>query len=426
MELRNEVCWQSQVTPEPPCTNDCEVEVAVVGGGITGLSTAQAFAQRGKKVAILERFCCGSGATGKSGGFVTPNAELSLSDFEKHTNAKSAKDIWDFINRGVEGIRKNIQEYNLDCDYQNHPGLFVANCQRTMKNLQSEYEKIIKLGYESTFFNAQNLQDILNTDMYHGGVTYENSFGINPFKYCKTLQQQLKSDGVTIFENTPVTSINNHTITTPKANLKADYIVVCIDKFLPDLGILKDYIYRVQNYVLASEPLSSSQIKKLFPKKQYMVWDSEMIYNYYRVIEDNRFLIGGGDIFSAYSKEKYNYRYGQKKLSKYVKKIFSDMNIQFEYQWPGLIGVSKDIAPIATADDKYPHIYYIAGAAGLAVGATLGMYSAERLLDKRTDMDQYFNPYRKYFVGTIMQKILGKKLSFAINHFMSQDTVGCF
>lgn len=157
-----------------------------------------------------------------------------------------------------------------------------------------------------------------------------------------------------------------------------------------------------------------------------MIWDSQLIYNYYRIIENNRLIIGGGDMFSAYSAEKYNYTYGQKKLSNYIKKTFPQLDIEFEYQWPGLIGVSKDIGPIAAPDEKYPHIYYIAGAAGLPVGATLGMYSAEHLLDKRTDMDQYFNPYRDYFIGTTMQKILGKKLSFAINNFMSQNTVGCF
>ncbi|MBM18276.1 MAG: hypothetical protein CL947_04385 [Epsilonproteobacteria bacterium] len=426
IKLRNEVCWHTQVPSEPECQKDCQVEVAVIGGGMTGLSAAQAFAKRGKKVALFERHCTGSGATGKSGGFITPNAELSLSDFEKHTNKKSAKEIWNFINRGLETIRETLVKNKFDCDYQNNPGLFVANCSRTIKNLQQEYENVINLGYDSTFYNQQDLQNIIGTDTYVGGMTYENSFGINPFKYCKALSQHLKDQGVEIFENTPVTNITNHTITTPKATITADYIVICVDRFLPDLGILQDYIYHVQNYVLASIPLTNEQIQKIFPQKQYMVWDSQLIYNYYRIIENNRFIIGGGDIFSAYTQEKYNYTYGQKKLMSYINNTFPDSNITFEYQWPGLIGVSKDIGPIAAPDTKYPHIYYIAGVAGLPVGATLGMYSAEHLLDKRTDMDQYFNPYRKYFIGTTVQKIIGKRLAFAINNFMSQNTVGCF
>ncbi len=423
----NQIFWCTNANPEEqPCVNNLDIEVAVIGGGMAGLSAAQAFAKRGKKVALLEQYFCGAGATGKSGGFITPNAELSLSDFEKNTNTQSAQKIWKFITEGMENIKNNIVQNNFDCGYNSHAGLFVANCKRTLKNLQQEHENVLKMGHESKFFDQQSLQTIIGSEKYVGGITYENSFGINPYKYCSALKRHLIDQGVLIFENTPVTNIDNHTITTQHAKVTAKYIIICIDKFLPDLGKLKEHIYHAQNYILVSDQLTTQQIKQLFPQKQYMVWDSKLIYNYYRLTEDQRLLIGGGDLFSIYSKEKHNYTYGRNKLTRYIKKMFPEIDVTFTFQRPGLIGISKDIGPLAGPDQKHSHIYYIAGSAGLPIANALAHYSTQHLLDKRTDFDDYFKPNRPYFIGNTTQKIIGKKLSFALNNFMSQNTVGCF
>ena len=427
MKQTDQIFWCADQAPTcKPCTDHSSIEVAIIGGGMAGLAAAQAFAKRNKKVAVIEKYFCGAGATGKSGGFITPNAELSLSDFAQHTDMDSAQTIWKFIHSGIETIRNNITKLNFDCDYKDNTGLFLANCPRTLKKLKEEHNNISKLGYESQFFDTQQLQKIVNSTAYAGGMTYQNSFGINPYQYCNALKHHLIDQGVQIFENSPVLETNDHTIKLEHATVQADHIIVCVDKYLPDLNKLQDYVYHAQNHVLVSKPLTDEQVEKIFPGKPYMIWDSQLIYNYYRLMHDQRLLIGGGDIFSVYSQQKHNYKYGKRKLSNYIKKTFPDVSVDFEYQWSGLIGISKDIGPIAGPDKKHPHIYYITASAGLPVATAIANYSVEYLLDQRTDFDEYFRPDRKYFIGPFTQKILGKKLSFAINNFISQDTVGCF
>ena len=409
------------------CTQDMHTEVAVIGGGIAGLSAAQAFANKGKKVALFEQYYCGSGATGKSGGFITPNAELSFLDISHKKDKNAAKNIWDFINSGLGIIHKNILDNKFSCGYRNDSGLFVATCKRTLNNLMKEYEHIQKLGYSSQFFNDKELQKILLTKKYYGAMTYDNSFGINPYLYCQELKKLLQRNGVNIFEETPVLSIDDHTLKTNHATITADYIIVCVDKYLADFNIMNDEIYHAQNFVLASEQLSDEDIKKIFPEKPYMVWDSHLIYNYFRVTHDNRILLGGGDLLTFFSKEeKHNYTKAYKKLSEYFSKTFPSVSVNFTYQWPGQIGISKDIGPIAGPDKKYTHIYYIASSAGLSIAAALGNYSQEHVLEGTKDLDIYFDPYRTYFIQGLSQKILGKKASFAINNFMVQQTLGCF
>jgi ribulose 1,5-bisphosphate synthetase/thiazole synthase len=78
---QDQVFWYLKRGAAKPCRENIQADVAIIGGGMAGLSAAQAFNKKGKKVVVLEQYYCGSGATGKSSGFVTPNAELSLTDF---------------------------------------------------------------------------------------------------------------------------------------------------------------------------------------------------------------------------------------------------------------------------------------------------------------------------------------------------------
>jgi glycine/D-amino acid oxidase-like deaminating enzyme len=409
------------------CMQDLHTDVAIIGGGIAGLSAAQAFASKGKKVALFEQYYCGSGATGKTAGFITPNAELSFLDISHKKDTSAAQNVWNFINDGLEKIRSNILEHNFSCNYKNDPGLFVATCNRTFKNLLKEHEQIQKLGYQSDFFNAKEIQSKVNTKNYYGGMTYNNCFGINVHSYCLELKKYLIEKNVNIFEETPILSIDDHTLQTPHAKITADFIVVCVDKFLPKFNIFPDKVYSIQNFVLVSEQLTDQQMKQVFPENHYMVWDSHLIYNYFRPLPDNRIALGGGDLLSFYSaEEKHNYVRGYKKLAQYFAETFPQIKINFEYQWPGQIGISKDLGPIAGPDKKYPHIYYIAASAGLSIATALGNYSQQHLLEARKDLDIYFDPNRKYFINGIPQKLLGKKISFALNNFMVQQTLGCF
>jgi gamma-glutamylputrescine oxidase len=408
------------------CTQNMHTDVAIIGGGIAGLSAAQAFNNKGKKVAIFEQYFCGSGATGKSSGFITPNAELSFSNISNETDMAAAKNVWQFINDGVEKVRSNINDHNFSCDYRQDKGLFVANCKSGLKSVIQEHKNLVKINYASEYLDQEKLKSVLGSHSYLGGVTYDNSFGLNAYEYCKEFKNLLEKQGVQIFEETPILKVDDHTLTAPHATITADLIIICIDKFFPQLGFLKDEIYNVQNFIMVSEKLTPQQIQAIFPQEPYMIWDSQLIYNFYRIVENERLILGGGNMFSLYNqKETHDSAYAYKKLFDYFAATFPQIKVDFEYQWPGQIGISKDIGPIAGADKKYPHIYYIAASAGLSIATALGNYSMQNLLEGRKDLDTFLDPHRKYFISGMSQKILGKKLSFAISNFMAQQTLGC-
>lgn len=417
--IQNQVLWYSKTSTMTQCTQNMHIEVAIIGGGMAGLSAAQEFAKQGKKVAIFEQFFCGSGATGKSSGFVTPNAELSLTDFIKRFNLQTAEQIWNLISSGVTNISDNIKHHNFNCNYQAQDAFVLATNKSEIKAFQAEHDNLEKIGHQSTLYDQSGMQQYINSKQYFGALKYFNSFGLNPYLYCQELKLYLQKMGVLIFEQTKVTNIHDHTIITPHATITADFIVVCIDQSFPDLNLLCDDVYHAQTFVTASKPLTDDQIQNIFPNGNVMAWDTEMIYNYFRITQDKRLILGGGDIFTSYADtETKNYARISKKLCSYFSQKFPEVVFDMQYQWSGLIGLSKDIAPMIGRDKNFKHIYYVTASTGLAIAAALGVYSAQALLQGRSDMDNYFSPYRKFPVRGIAQKILGKKLSFILSNLI--------
>lgn len=416
---QDEVFWYLNRPTVQPCTKDQHVEIAVIGGGMAGLSAAQAFNNRGKQVALLEQYYCGAGASGKSSGFITPNAELSLDDFAQLFNDKAAHAIWDLISQGSQTIRDNIVSYGIDCDYVPENTLIVANTEKDVDELHTEHEYLKKFGYRTEFYTKETVQKKIGSQQFFGGVTYEGTFGINGYHYCQGMKHYLQNNGVTIFEETPVTKIDGHRLITPHATITADYIIICADRFIPDLGLLTQKVYNTQTFLMISQVLTEQQLRAIFPEESFMVWDSGLFYNYFRLTGDNRLLLGGSSWWSIYtSKADHKSTAMMHKLTNFFDTAFPQAKVQFEYMWPGLVGVSKDIAPLAGHDKDNNHIYYISAAAGLPVAAGLAQYCAQHIVDGRTDLDEYLSPYRTFPVGNLTQSLIGKKLSFALSNYL--------
>lgn len=421
VQSQDQVFWYLKRPDVPILRADMHADVAIVGGGMAGLTAAQAFLAKGKKVVLLEAYYCGAGASGKSSGFITPNGELGITDFTRLYGKEAACAIWKRITSGMQHINNNIKQYVLDCDYMPQDSLYVASKQRDVKRLMAEHNALQQFGYASRYITKNELRAVLGSDTYYGGVTYADTFGINAYAYCQAMKDILVQQGALIYEETPVLAVGNNHINTLHARVTADHIVVCADRFIPTLKKLMQQIYHVQTFLLMSQPLTDEQMQIIFPGSNYMVWDTELVYNYYR-LSGKRLLLGGGSVLNTYNaNETHNSAYMYKKLTHYLKRQFPQLTIQFEHIWPGLIGVSKDIAPILGADKDDASLFYIGAAAGLPVAASLALYAADHIVDGADDLKDYFCPYRAFPIGGMVQSVLGNKLSFALSNVIKMD-----
>ena len=413
----SQVYWYLETPKSKPLTDHITADVVIIGGGMAGLSAAQEWHKNGKKVVLLEQYYCGAGASGKSSGFITPDSEIPLRGFVSRYGHENAQKIWEFVVSGCNHIQQTITNYNLECDYNVQDTLVVANDKKSFKELQEEDEVRKSYGYPSTLYSKEQLSSVLNTNNYWGGVRYPDTFGINAAHYCAALKDALEKGGIRIYEETPALKIENNQVFTPYGSVTADYVIVCTDRFMPQLDLLADKVFHAQTFLMMSEPLTDEQIKAIFPEKLMMVWDTDLIYSYFRVTGDKRLLLGGASLLNTYDSDAQLFSQRiYRKLDTYFSSRFSKARPTFSFFWPGLIGVSKDMVPIAGPDKDHSWLFYVTAATGLPWAAALGKYSADYYLHNKTHMNEFFSPYRTFYISGLIQKLLGTRLTFALSH----------
>lgn len=417
--IKDKVFWyEGKGVPRAALDGDCTADVVIVGGGMAGLMCAHEFVQAGKEVVVIEKDFCGGGASGKSSGFISPDSELELSDLISSYGKETARAIWSFVADGVSLIKDTIERYNIECDYQVQDSCYIATYRRGVKNIVAEHDARCVLDYPSTLYNRHTLSSVLASHSFYGGVRYPDTFGIDGFRYCRELATQLEGMGVRIFEQSPVTETGRGYVKSGTHAVTAKVVVLCVDRFLPQLGFLDDELFQLQTFLAISKPLSRDQVKKIFPEKRMMVWDSKLIYHYFRITGDNRLLLGGANMWYTYTrKENHNPIKFIKRHEKFFRKKFPDLSVEWEYIWPGVVGVSKDVLGIAGQSREEPTHYYIAAAAGLPWAAALGKYVAQKIMSpSEHPLDSYFSPYRRFPIGNKIERILGKPLTFLLSH----------
>lgn len=421
--IKKEVYWYTKKYPiTQPLTENISADVVVVGGGVAGLAVANRLSLQGKHAVLLERDFCGAGASGKSSGMITQDSELGLAGLINHCGVEDAKLLWEFVGGGLEIMRRNIKEHIIECDYQEQDYVFMANSRRGFRKVMDEYNGRKLLGYESRLYDKKTVSDIIGSPEYVGALRYPGTFALNSYLYVQGMREVLLKRGVKIFEGTEVTGFDNNGVVVHGGvhRIEAKHIIFCVDRFLPKLKRLKKDVYHVETYLTISKPLKEGDARRLFPGGNIIVADSDMIYQYYRITGDHRLLLGGGDVLTTYA-----YTQSKKpehiipKLTRYIKKKFPGFDIEVEYVWPGLLGVSKDLVPLLGQDFKMPNVYYITTATGLAWATALGNYMGEKILEGRNDYDEVFSLHRKFPFDPLtrmLQPVMTTPMAFGLSH----------
>ncbi len=415
---RDAVFWfDRKVRPLPPLVGAVRTDVVVVGAGMMGLMCARTLRAHGQRVCLVEADFCGAGASGRSSGLVTPDSELELHDLVRQFGSEDAPRLWDFALGGVNAIRQAVAEDEIDCDLQVQDALYVAATPGGARIISAEYAARNSFGYPSMLHSRENLPDILGSTSYFGGLRFGDTFGIDGYGACVGMREGLLRAGGLIFERSPVTRILENGVETPQGSVQAPAVIICADRFLPTLGLARREIYHAQTFLAISERLGRSDVDRMFPRGPLMVWDTDLTYKYFRMTGDGRLLIGGGTLLNTYSRhEQHRPEQVVRRLTRYLAARFPGLRIKFNACWPGLIGISKDFAPVVGRHPRHAAVHFAAGAAGLPWAAALGRYLAEKVLDGRNDFDAALSVHRRFAVGPRLQAVLGTPSAFAISH----------
>ena len=388
-------------TPNPPLAGDIDVDVAIVGGGFTGLSSAYHLKkdQPGLNIALLESQIIGYGASGRNGGFNMTLFGLTLGITAIRFGKEKAKQSHHYMERAVDLLRDLVSELNLDCDYE-HPGfLRAATSEKYKKRIMHEIELAHKLGIEGIeWLDKDQTREQVNSDMYIG-AWWEPRCGIlNPAKLSWSWAETLAPMGIKIFENSPVSEIKRGkdkiTLITPNGTVKADKVVLATNAWSHFFPKLKSKQIPVWTHIVITEPISDKQFEEIRWHNRQGIEDARNLVHYYRLTADNRLVMGGRDVSVTYGKdmEKDLNEDVFEGLRKDVAELFPVLkDIKYTDSWGGPVSVPIDMAPaLGYAGDE--RVVYSLGCVGHGVSLTHlnGQTIRDLVLERKTDLTDVF------------------------------------
>lgn len=407
----------------PPLQSDIKCDVLIIGGGMSGVSAAAAFIGKGLKVVILEKNILGGSSSGRSAGFLTPDSELELSQLVRRFGVPGANTIWEIPVKGIGSIKDNVEKYNIQCDFRTQDSLFLGIGKGGWKDVNDEMECREKLGFKNqNLYNKTELDKILNSEGFTGAVRYSDTYGIDALQYLQGLKTVLLEDGIKVFESTQVLKIEGRTAYTHAGSVTADQIVVAIDKMKPRFNKVADEVFHAQTFLSVSEPLSDKEVQQLFPGGQdFQMWDSTVVYSYWRLIAGNRILLGGGSALTTFLPKAWYHENIINGVHKRFKNHFPFLkDLEFIQYWPGLIDTTRDLLPVVVRDEDNPNIHFILGVVGLPWASFCGNFVAKNILKTATDDDDRYFKYlsdRRYFaLPSSLYKFISKPVLFALNN----------
>ncbi len=404
----------------PSIKKNIKTECLVIGGGFAGLHAALRLADSGKKVVLLEKSICGGGSSGKSAGFLTPESEKDVAQLISTYGKKKAEIIYNVPIKGVDLIISTAKKNGFNCDLRKQDSLYLAAKKSHEKWVKEEAEIRKERGTPYELLKGKYLQQVHPGKGYEVGLRYPGSYGINSFAYCQEMKNLLLKKGVKIYEDSEVRKIEGNTAKTHLGSVTAKNILICMDKMKTEFNeeISKKF-YTYQSYIAVSEPLSKEEMKSIFPKGEFMCFDTRILYSHYRPVVGNRILIGGSSMATTYHPENDPSSKAIEFFIDELKEKFPKIkDVDFTHYWSGLIDVTKDLEPIVDYDKYNKSIQYAMGCAGLNWAAYCGDYIARRVINPKNveDLSEFTRIDRKFFISEAQQKILGKRIAFALSH----------
>ena len=362
-------------------TSDIDVDICVIGGGLTGISSAINLSKKGYSVILCEARKIGWGASGRNGGQLGIGMRKDQFTIEKKLGLKHAKELWSLGLEAVEDVKNLIKENEIDCHLVN--GVMSTACfEKDIDEYKFEIEHMAKNydfeGYQ--FFNKEKIREEINSKMYLAGLLNSGSYHLNPLKLTLGLAKVAQKNKVKIFENTPIEKIREEgdrvQVMSKKGLIRANQVVVACNGYLDSiLGSKKNKFMPINNYVVATEPLGEKRARQII-KNNYAVCDTRFIIDYYRFSEDWRMIFGGGETFTSnFVKNATSF------VSKRMIKVFPQLqNVKIDYSWGGTLAITVNRLPHfgTLMNNKVSYAFGYSGH-GLALSVLAGKLIGENI-----------------------------------------------
>ena len=389
-------------TTDPPLPpgSAVDIDVAIVGGGFTGLWTAIALTDTdpGLRVAVLEMETVAYGASGRNGGF----CEASLT----HGLANGIRHFPDELERleheGIENLQGLIdftRAHGIDCDLEETGTLALADQPYQADEFRAWVDEAAGYGEHLEFLDRDAARDEIHSPLWHAGLYRPpgRDILVDPAKLCRGIARVARERGVRIHEGTRVTGLRRRAggvvvDTAGGATIRASHVVVATSAYSGWLRRLSPIFVPVYDYALVSEPLTPAQRASVGWERRQGLSDANNQFHYFRLTADDRILWGGYDAIHHFGS-----RVGPaldrrpatfEKLEAQFFRAFPQLDgLRFPYRWGGAIDTTSRFT-VTFGQTMGGRVTYALGYTGLGVGASRWAAGVVRDFLLRPDEDR--------------------------------------
>ena len=388
--------WLDQPdAPEPVAAlaGNVTADLAVIGGGFTGLWTALLARERypDLDVVLVEAKTVGWAASGRNGGFCSASLTHGIGNgLERFPDEMPL--LEQLGEQNLREIGETIAKHGMDCDFQPTGELALATADWQLDGLDEQAVAARRLGHDVEVLTAGGARAELGSPLWVGGLKYTTGNAlVEPGRLAWGLRRACLDAGVRIYEHTPATSLSADAagvgmlLRTPYGSVRAAKAVLAAG--VPGGSLLRRigaYLIPVWDYVLVTEPLSAAQLGSLGWRDRRGASDLGNQFHYFRLTRDNRVLWGGYDaVYYNGGRIREEHVVRPATFANLASQFFATFpqleGVSFTHAWGGVIDTcSRFCAFFGTAHAG--RVAYAAGYTGLGVGAS--RFAAQVLLDK--------------------------------------------
>ncbi len=392
VDVRHLPYWLDGPAPDPcpALAGRTTADLAVVGGGYTGLWTALLAkeADPGRDVVLLEARTAGWAASGRNGGFCSASLTHGLRNGLDRFPAEMAT-LERLGRENLDGVEAAVAEYDIDCSFERTGELTVATAPWQADELREVPALSAQVGGSAEWLDADAVRAKVDSPTYLGGVLDADGCAmVDPARLARGLRAACLRSGVRIHENTPVEGIDD---AGPVIVLRTSYGRVTAGRVALGTGVvrrpllrrLSSYVVPVWDYALMTEPMSAEQRAAVGWADRHGLSDAGNLFHYYRVTDDWRILWGGYDaVYHFGGRTDDRLERSPETFLTLAEHFFSTFpqleGLRFSHAWGGVIDTCSRFSAFWGTAHK-GHVGYVAGYTGLGVGAT--RFGGQVLLD---------------------------------------------
>ena len=361
-----------------------QTEVAIIGGGLTGAMVAQAFAEHGTSVIVVEAARVGQGSTAASTALLLQEPDQDLEALSKRYGARTARRIWRLSQDAASDFVHAIRRLKIECDLSEVPSLYYTLSEERARVLQRELKKRRKARLGGEWMAGEALR---RASGIHGAgaIKTAGNAQLDPLRACIGFLSAAEKDGASIYERTAINRIrataDGVRLYSADGTIDAKQVVIATGYATKYFRPLAGRFKMRHTYVMATNPMSQAQRRRIGLGK-VMLWDTERPYHYVRWTADHRLLLGGADRpVKPGARRSLQFAAAIRDLHESFTALYPSLNdIGIDRAWEGLFAMTPDSLPYLGPHLRYPRHAFALGYGGN--GMTFAALAARVLLEQ--------------------------------------------